>query len=66
MELYTLILGIALILVFAWFFMKSVKRYGFPKSLMAIDIIIGLIAGFYLLISSIHHLIFGAVVGVAR
>lgn len=54
---YKLILGILLTITFTWFLVKSIKRYGFPKGLLAVDIIVGIFAGLYLLVTSIYTLI---------
>ena len=53
MEFGRLILGAALIVVFGWFLIKNVKRYGVAKALFSLDIILGLIAGLYLVITSV-------------
>lgn len=53
MEYWKLIAGIALIITFGWFLRKNSKRYGMAKALISIDIILGLLAGLYLVISSV-------------
>lgn len=55
MEYTKLVLGIALIITFTWFLRKSIKRYGFARALTSIDIILGLIAGLYLIITSVFY-----------
>ncbi|MDQ2656871.1 MAG: hypothetical protein M3Y60_05580 [Bacteroidota bacterium] len=53
MEIGRLILGAALIVVFGWFLVKNIKRNGVAKALFSLDIILGLLAGLYLVISSV-------------
>jgi hypothetical protein len=56
MEYIKLILGIILILVFSWLLIRNLKRSGFMNALLRIDTIGGIIAGFYLVITSIGSL----------
>lgn len=49
MENIKLFSGIVLIIIFGWFLRKNIKRYGVGKALMSVDIILGLIAGLYLI-----------------
>lgn len=54
MEYSKLIIGVALIIIYGWFLNKHTKRYGFAKALLSIDVMLGLIAGLYLIIASIY------------
>ena len=58
MEYTKLVVGIGLIMVFAWILFENRKRSGFVYALGRIDTIIGMIAGLYLVITSFHSLIF--------
>lgn len=53
-----LITGIGLILVFTWLLVKNFKRTGFMNALGRFDTIVGIIAGVYLVITSIGSLIY--------
>ena len=53
MEYWKLIVGIVLVITFGWFLRKSSKRYGLAKALVSVDIILGLLAGLYLIITGI-------------
>ena len=57
MTYFKLIAGIAIFIIFCWLFGKSIKRYGFPKGVLSPDIIIGMLAGLWLTVSSILSLI---------
>lgn len=46
-----MILGIVLIITFGWFLRQNIKRYGAGKALTSLDIILGLIAGVYLVVA---------------
>ena len=54
---FKLISGIVLIAVFGWLLVRNSKRSTFLSALLSIDIILGLIAGLYLIFSSIALLI---------
>jgi hypothetical protein len=60
MEFVKLLLGVGLIMVFTWFALKNIKRVKTSKSLfnfvLSFDIIAGIVAGFYLVITSIQSL----------
>ena len=56
MEYIQLMIGILLILIFSWLLVKNLKRKGFMNALLRIDTIGGIIAGFYLIITSIGSL----------
>ena len=58
MEYLKLMLGIGLVLVFAWLLVKNSKRSGLMNALMQLDTIIGIIAGIYLVVTSVSSLIF--------
>jgi hypothetical protein len=45
--------GIGLLVIFTCFLIKSTKRYGVAKALFSVDIILGIVAGVYLVITSI-------------
>ena len=53
MEYGRLILGIILVITFTWFLIKSSRRHGPAKALLSFDIILGLLAGLYLIFTSI-------------
>jgi hypothetical protein len=57
MTYFKLIAGIVIFITFVYFFTKSIKRYGFPKGLLSPDIIIGILAGLWLTVTSILALI---------
>jgi hypothetical protein len=54
---FKLVSGIALIAVFGWLLVRNSKRSTLLSALLSIDIILGLIAGLYLIFSSIALLI---------
>lgn len=56
MTYFKLVAGIGIFITFCYFFAKSIKRYGFPKALLSPDIIIGMLAGLWLTVSSILSL----------
>ena len=53
MEFARLILGAVFIVVFGWFLARKIRRYGVAKALFSLDVLLGLIAGLYLVISSV-------------
>lgn len=53
MEYIQLFTGILLLLVFSWLLVKNFKRSGFMNVLLQIDTIGGMVAGVYLVISSV-------------
>ena len=52
MEYLKLVLGIGLLIAFAWILARNSKRKGFLHSLIGIDTIIGIVAGLYLIVTS--------------
>jgi hypothetical protein len=58
MEYLKLFLGIGLLIVFSWLLLKNSKRKGFFQSIFQFDMIIGIIAGLYLVINSAYALLF--------
>jgi hypothetical protein len=57
MEYTQLFIGILLILVFTWLLIKNFKRSGFINALLRIDTIGGIVAGFYLVVTSLASII---------
>jgi hypothetical protein len=53
MTYFKLIAGIALFFIFIWFLQKSAKRYGSVKALLSFDIMMGILAGLYLVVTSL-------------
>lgn len=53
MDYVKLVAGLLLLLVFGWLLIRNGKRIGFLQVFFSIDILLGLIAGFYLLITSV-------------
>jgi len=53
MEYLTLTLGIGLLAIYTWIFIKNRKRTGVIHTLFRIDTIVGLLAGLYLVLSSV-------------
>ena len=58
MEYIKLFLGIGLIIVFTWFLLTNIKRKGIVNALFRIDTIIGMVAGLYLVITSVNSIFF--------
>ena len=56
MDYIKLIFGIGFIIVFIWLLVRNSKRSGFINALFSIDIILGLVAGVYLIFTSVHIL----------
>ena len=52
MEYINLVLGIILLIAFAWILVKNSKRAGFLHSLIRFDTIVGIVAGLYLTLTS--------------
>jgi hypothetical protein len=48
-----MVAGIVLVAVFSWLLIRNIKRYGARKALFSPDILIGIAAGMYLVITSI-------------
>ena len=57
MEYIKLMFGIGFIAIFTWLLVRNSKRSGFIDALFSIDIILGLVAGFYLIFTSVHSLL---------
>ena len=57
MDYTRLILGIALLAIFTWLLIRNSKRSGFIHMLFRFDTIVGMVAGLYLIISSVHTLL---------
>jgi hypothetical protein len=57
MEFTKLILGIGILITFAWILYRNSKRTGILHSLSRIDTIIGVFAGLYLVVASIGSLL---------
>lgn len=52
-----LISGIALLAIFTWLLIRNGRRKGFIHTLFRIDTIIGILAGLYLVATSVHSLL---------
>lgn len=57
MDYTRLFLGIALLAIFTWLLIRNGKRSGFIHTLFRFDTIVGMVAGLYLIISSITALL---------
>lgn len=57
MVYFKLLIGIALVLGLTWLVAKSRKQAGNSKYLLAPDLIMGIVAGIYLVFTSGHTLI---------
>ena len=57
MEYVKLFFGIAFLTVFVWLLIRNSKRIGIMHSLFRIDTILGIVAGGYLIITSVQTLI---------
>ena len=57
MEYMKLLLGIALLAAFTWILIRNSKRTGMLHSLIRVDMIAGVIAGLYLVFTSLNSLI---------
>ena len=56
MEYIKIIAGLALLIIFSWLLIKNSKRKGFKDALFQIDTILGIVAGLYLVITSVISL----------
>lgn len=56
MEYMKLFIGLALLAVFTWILIKNGRRSGFIHTLFRVDTIIGIVAGVYLIFTSLHSL----------
>ena len=56
MVYFKLTLGIVLLIVFVFFFVKTAKRKGFVNALISFDIVVGFAAMLYLVVSSLLSL----------
>jgi hypothetical protein len=50
-------LGLTLLIVFIWIFVKNGKRTGLLHAIIRIDTMVGIIAGAYLTVSSLFSLL---------
>jgi hypothetical protein len=57
MDYTKLIAGIALLGIFTWILLKNSKRSGFIHALFRIDTLLGMVAGCYLIYTSVHSLL---------
>ena len=53
MEYIKLILGIVLIAASTWILVKNSKRSGFLHALIRVDTVVGMVAGIYLVFTSV-------------
>ena len=56
MDYIKIIAGFALLIIFSWLLIKNSKRKGFMDALFQIDTILGIVAGLYLIITSVTSL----------
>jgi hypothetical protein len=54
MDYMTLILGIGLLSIFTWILIRNRKRTGVIHTLFRIDTMVGVLAGLYLVLSSVN------------
>jgi hypothetical protein len=52
-----LILGIGFLAIFTWIFVRNSKRKGVIHTLFRIDTVLGMLAGLYLVVTSIDSLL---------
>ncbi|MBA4054110.1 MAG: hypothetical protein C0490_05305 [Marivirga sp.] len=57
MDYMNLVLGVILMTVFIWLLYRNRNRSGFIQSWLAIETIVGIIAGVYLVFTSVHSLL---------
>lgn len=57
MEYVNIFLGIGLIGICTWLLLRNLKRSGIINAVFRFDTIVGIVAGLYLLVSSIHSLV---------
>lgn len=53
MEYMKLFVGIGILVVFCWILVRNSKRTGILHSLLRVDTIIGIVAGLYLVFTSV-------------
>lgn len=56
MDYLKLFAGLGLLIVFGWLLIRNHHRRGFIHGLFRLDTVIGLVAGFYLVITSLNAL----------
>lgn len=56
MDYFKLLAGIALLIIFGWLLVRNSRRKGFIDGLFAIDTLLGLVAGLYLVFTSLNAL----------
>jgi hypothetical protein len=57
MEYVNFIMGVGLFVAFTWIFVRNRKRSGWLHALLRIDTITGIVAGLYLVLTSVHALL---------
>ena len=57
MDYTRLILGIGLLTIFTWLLIRNSKRSGFIHTLFRFDTIVGMVAGLYLIATSVSGLL---------
>ena len=57
MEYFKLIAGVVLLIVFIWLFLRIKERKGFISKIFYLDIMIGIIASLYLIVTSVASFI---------
>ena len=58
MEYVNLVMGISLFVAFTWIFARNRKRSGWLHALLRIDTVAGIVAGLYLVLTSVHSLLY--------
>ena len=54
MEFIKLLLGLGLLIIFTWILVRNLKRKNLLHSLLRVDTLLGIVAGLYLVLSSIQ------------
>ena len=57
MDYFKLVAGLLLLIAFGWIVLRNSKRSGFLQAFFAFDILLGLMAGLYLVITSVASLL---------
>jgi hypothetical protein len=57
MDYFKLVAGLLLLIAFGWVMLRNGKRTGFLHAFFAFDILLGLMAGLYLVITSVASIL---------
>lgn len=52
MDYIKLVIGLVLIMVFVWIFIRNFKRSGFASAVIRLDTVVAIIVGVYLVVTS--------------